>query len=445
MKMKKMMLLMLTLMILGAVSMNAQVRVGGTADPNPNALLDVNANNTTDNNTGGLALPRVSLTSTSTVAPVGSDWVRGMLVYNTNTAGDVTPGTYYCDGSRWVRVGTGTVTTDNKGIIQLGGDVTTASVENGTGATTATVARIQGRAVANTAPAENQVLKWNGSAWTPAADAGLTSFTEVDAIVGNEVTTATNATLVRAGSGTAAAPYTLARAAITGDVSVPAASNTATLAAITQAPTTSTAAPAQGGTFTAVGGVTVDTKGRVTGINTRTVTLPSANDGDAVIGNEVTNATNGTLVRAGSGTAAAPWTLARAAITGDVSVPAASNAATLAAVTQSNTTSTAAPAFGGTFTAIAGVTRDGKGRVTGVNTRTYTLPTPRFTGYGTKEFKMEADGAMTVTWAEVMANSLCKTTSDHLLAVAHTGSVGIVSVTGSSVTAGVTYTLVCYW
>ncbi len=33
-----------------------------------------------------------------------------------------------------------------------------------------TVARIQGRPVANTAPSINQVLKWNGSAWAPAAD-----------------------------------------------------------------------------------------------------------------------------------------------------------------------------------------------------------------------------------------------------------------------------------
>jgi hypothetical protein len=39
------------------------------------------------------------------------------------------------------------------------------------------VARLQGRAVATTAPATNQVLKWNGSAWAPAADeVGVSSF-----------------------------------------------------------------------------------------------------------------------------------------------------------------------------------------------------------------------------------------------------------------------------
>ena len=37
-----------------------------------------------------------------------------------------------------------------------------------------TVARLQGRSVSNTAPSAGQVLKWNGSAWSPAADDGLT-------------------------------------------------------------------------------------------------------------------------------------------------------------------------------------------------------------------------------------------------------------------------------
>ena len=39
-----------------------------------------------------------------------------------------------------------------------------------------TVARLQGRSVSNAAPSSGQVLKWNGSVWTPAADdmGGLT-------------------------------------------------------------------------------------------------------------------------------------------------------------------------------------------------------------------------------------------------------------------------------
>ncbi|GHT40282.1 hypothetical protein FACS189437_05650 [Bacteroidia bacterium] len=106
MKMKKMMLLMLVFFLGITASMNAQVRVGGTADPNPNALLDVNKDTitVTGNNTKGLALPRVALTSTTAAAPVGTTFVRGMLVYNTNTAGDVTPGAYYSNGAKWIRV-----------------------------------------------------------------------------------------------------------------------------------------------------------------------------------------------------------------------------------------------------------------------------------------------------------------------------------------------------
>jgi hypothetical protein len=47
-----------------------------------------------------------------------------------------------------------------------------------------------------------------------------------------------------------------------------------------------------------------------------------------------------------------------------------------------DTTSTASPAFGGTFTAIDSVTRDGNGHVTTLNTKTVTLPTPNYpTGF----------------------------------------------------------------
>ena len=48
--------------------------------------------------------------------------------------------------------------------------------------------------------------------------------------------------------------------------------------------------------------------------------------------------------------------------------------ATLASVTRTNTTSTQSPNFGATFTAIDSVTSDAKGRITGVNTKTITLP-----------------------------------------------------------------------
>jgi hypothetical protein len=49
-----------------------------------------------------------------------------------------------------------------------------AHTGDATGASALTVVGIQGRAVASTAPTSNQVLKWNGTNWAPAADDGGT-------------------------------------------------------------------------------------------------------------------------------------------------------------------------------------------------------------------------------------------------------------------------------
>lgn len=77
----------------------AQVGIGTTA-PNADAQLDITSTNR------GLLLPRVALTNTTSPAPLTAD-VAGMIVYNTATAGDVTPGFYYNDGAIWVRLGAG--------------------------------------------------------------------------------------------------------------------------------------------------------------------------------------------------------------------------------------------------------------------------------------------------------------------------------------------------
>jgi hypothetical protein len=102
-QMKKIFFLMLTLLIMSVASMNAQVRIGGTDNPNTSAILDLNAADGTNNGTLGLSLPRVELTSTGEPAPLAA-FVKGMTVYNTFSTGDVTEGTYYCDGVRWVKV-----------------------------------------------------------------------------------------------------------------------------------------------------------------------------------------------------------------------------------------------------------------------------------------------------------------------------------------------------
>lgn len=98
-----------------------------------------------------------------------------------------------------------------------------------------------------------------------------------------------------------------------------------TLATIAQSNTASSVSPNYNETFTTVDSVNTDTKGRVTGTNTKTVKLPVA------------------YVHPN--------------------------------VSQSDTTSEEAPNNGSTFTAIDSVKRNGQGHVTGVNTKTVTMPT----------------------------------------------------------------------
>jgi hypothetical protein len=87
------------LIIFFSLSVTAQVGIGNT-NPNANSLLEVG----NGNDSQGILLPRVALTNTTSPSPLTTD-VAGMIVYNKNTAGDVTPGFYYNDGTDWVRLG----------------------------------------------------------------------------------------------------------------------------------------------------------------------------------------------------------------------------------------------------------------------------------------------------------------------------------------------------
>ncbi|MDI9575009.1 MAG: hypothetical protein QM292_01060 [Bacteroidota bacterium] len=62
----------------------------------------------------GLLIPRVALTSTSSASPITSP-ATSLLVYNTATAGDVTPGFYYWNGSAWVRFASGSSVINGSG------------------------------------------------------------------------------------------------------------------------------------------------------------------------------------------------------------------------------------------------------------------------------------------------------------------------------------------
>jgi hypothetical protein len=86
---------------LSAQQISAQVTIGSYDAPDADAILDLKE--TDSISTKGLLLPRVKLQSTSSAAPLSAH-VGGMVVYNTVTAGDVTPGYYYNDGTKWQRI-----------------------------------------------------------------------------------------------------------------------------------------------------------------------------------------------------------------------------------------------------------------------------------------------------------------------------------------------------
>jgi hypothetical protein len=101
--MKKLIFTQILLGILCTVSF-AQTKIGGTPGAaNTNAYLELDASGTPKK---GLLHSRVALTATTNAAPLSAH-VAGMMVYNTASAGDVTPGIYYNDGTKWVRSSTG--------------------------------------------------------------------------------------------------------------------------------------------------------------------------------------------------------------------------------------------------------------------------------------------------------------------------------------------------
>ncbi|MDR0864157.1 MAG: Ig-like domain-containing protein [Candidatus Symbiothrix sp.] len=100
--MNKVVFLALALIIMSAASVNAQVRIGGTDDPNTSAILDLNAADTTTVGKLGLALPRVSLASTAAQLN-GANPLNGTMVYNTNASmtNGQGAGIYFWNGGKW--------------------------------------------------------------------------------------------------------------------------------------------------------------------------------------------------------------------------------------------------------------------------------------------------------------------------------------------------------
>lgn len=119
---------------------------------------------------------------------------------------------------------------------------------------------------------------------------------------------------------------------------------------VTRTDTTSTTNLSHGDTFTAIKTVTSDDKGHITRVDTETVTLPTYKAGDNI--SFTPNTDND-----------------------EITIKSSHESIT----TNTDTTSTASPSAGDTFTTVDSVTRDSNGHVTKVNTKTVTLPTTSVT------------------------------------------------------------------
>jgi hypothetical protein len=79
----------------------AQVKISATPSvANPDAILEIESTNK------GLLLPRLALVSTTLPTPL-TNFVKGMVVYDTVSVNDITPGMYYSDGTKWIKMNSG--------------------------------------------------------------------------------------------------------------------------------------------------------------------------------------------------------------------------------------------------------------------------------------------------------------------------------------------------
>lgn len=90
---------LLALVILSCFTATAQLNIGSSSAPNPYSILQLTSTNK------GLLLPQVALVQTTSSLPLGGN-VAGMVVYNTATANDVTPGVYINNGIKWLPLNT---------------------------------------------------------------------------------------------------------------------------------------------------------------------------------------------------------------------------------------------------------------------------------------------------------------------------------------------------
>ncbi len=123
--------------LFATTNINAQVRIGSQTTPTKGAVLDLGG--TGDTYVGGLKLPNVSLTNTTSMTGLTNSEtdltkLKGLTVYNTNasitgaTAKGV--GIYYWDGAKWIWMQNNDASTSMNW--QLGGNAVTSEQKIGT-------------------------------------------------------------------------------------------------------------------------------------------------------------------------------------------------------------------------------------------------------------------------------------------------------------------------
>jgi len=113
--------ILISLILITVIKLNAQ-NVAVTDDngysANTSAMLDVKS---TDK---GLLVPRVSLVATTSASPVTSP-ATSLIVYNIASVSDVTPGYYYWNGTKWIKI-----KTNSENIVTKDADATLIKTEN---------------------------------------------------------------------------------------------------------------------------------------------------------------------------------------------------------------------------------------------------------------------------------------------------------------------------
>ncbi len=126
MSMSRSLFYFLTFVVLSSGA-KAQVTIGGGVAPQKDAVLEL-----ISGGAKGLLLPRVALTSTTSFSPLSAH-VAGMVVYNTTTISDVTPGYYYDNGVKWIRIADATGgDLTNDAWVNSGSNVILGTKANGT-------------------------------------------------------------------------------------------------------------------------------------------------------------------------------------------------------------------------------------------------------------------------------------------------------------------------